>query len=98
VGRPVDWRRTRANFLVDLDDEGFPEHAWLGRVLRFGDVELRVRDLMPRCVMVNAAQGGLPVDGGLLKSITDLSEGALGVVADVIEGGSVQVGAPVSLS
>jgi uncharacterized protein YcbX len=98
VGRPVDWRRTRANFLVELDRAGFPEHAWIGRVLRFGEVELRVRDLMPRCVMVGAAQGSLPVDGDLLKSITDLSEGALGVVADVISGGSVETGAQATLA
>jgi hypothetical protein len=47
---------------------------------------------MPRCVMVNAAHEGLAEDPRLLRSITDLSDGALGVVADVERGGSVRVG------
>lgn len=45
--------------------------------------------------MVNAAQDGLPVDPGLLKSVTELTEGALGVVADVEQGGVVTEGAAV---
>ena len=98
-GLPVDWRRTRANFLVELDGGGLPEHDWLGAQLRVGhEVLLRIRDVMPRCVMVNAAQGGLPRDPGVLKAITDLSAGALGVVADVERGGTVAVGARASLS
>lgn len=95
-GRPVDWRRTRANLLVALEGDGFPEHAWVGRQVGLGpEVVLRIRDVMPRCVMVNAAQDGLPVDPGLLKSVTDLTEGALGVVADVEQGGMVTEGTAV---
>jgi hypothetical protein len=95
-GRPVDWRRTRANLLVALEGEGFPEHGWVGRLVRVGpEVVLRIRDVMPRCVMVNAAQDGLPVDPGLLKSVTELTEGALGVVADVERGGVVTMDAAV---
>jgi hypothetical protein len=48
--------------------------------------------------MVNAAQGDLPFDGDLLRSITDLSEGALGVVADVVEGGPLEAGAQANLT
>jgi uncharacterized protein YcbX len=92
LGRPVDWRRSRANLLVDLEGDGFPEHGWVGRLIRIGEVELRVRDVMPRCVMLDAAQVGLPVDGGVLKRVTYLADGALGVVADVAGGGRVAVG------
>ena len=89
-GRPVDWRRTRANLLVALEGAGFPEHGWVGRLVSVGpEVVLRIRDVMPRCVMVNAAQDGLPVDTQVLRTVTDLTDGALGVVADVEQGGVV---------
>lgn len=92
-GAPVDPRRTRANLLLDWEGDGFPEHRWTGRRLALGpEVVLRVRDVMPRCVMVNAAQGDLGTDPGLLRSITDVSEGALGVVADVERVGRLSVG------
>jgi len=98
-GRPVAPRRTRANLLVEWDGDGFPEHGWVGSRVAIGrEVVLRVRGLMPRCVMVNASQGSLPTDARLLKSITDLSEGALGVVADVERAGKVAVGDVVTLS
>lgn len=97
-GTPVDPRHTRANLLVEWDGDGFPEHGWPGRQVAIGpDVVLRVRDVMPRCVMVNAAQGDLPADGGLLRTITDVSDGALGVVADVEHGGVLQLGDRVRL-
>lgn len=98
-GHAVDARRTRANLVVAWDGDGFPELGWLGRRLLVGaTVVLRVRDVMPRCVMVNAAQGDLPADGALLRSITEVSAGALGVVADVEEGGPVAVGDAVRLT
>jgi hypothetical protein len=48
--------------------------------------------------MVNSAQEELPVDGSLLRDITEVSAGALGVVADVEQGGSVAVGDEVRLT
>jgi uncharacterized protein YcbX len=97
-GQLVDPRRTRANLVVDWAGEGFPEHDWVGRRLALGpEVVLRIRGVMPRCVMVNAAQGDLPTDSRLLRRITELSEGALGVVADVEQGGTLTVGAGVRL-
>lgn len=97
-GGPVDPRHSRANLLVAWDGDGFPEHGWPGGRLAIGrDVVLRIRDVMPRCVMVNAAQGDLAADGGLLRTITDAAGGALGVVADVERAGLVRVGDQVSL-
>lgn len=96
-GHPVSWRHTRANLLLDVEGGGFPEHEWVGRRLRVGhDVVLHVRDLMPRCVMVDAAQTDVAAAPGLLKRITDVSDGALGVWADVEQVGTVRVGAEVA--
>jgi uncharacterized protein YcbX len=97
-GCPVDVRHTRANLLVEWDDEGFPEHGWIGREVALGtEVVLRIRDVMPRCVMLNAAQGALPADDRLLRTVTGVSAGALGVVADVEHGGLLRVGDRVRL-
>ena len=96
-GNPVPWRHSRANLLLDVEGDGFPEHDWVGRRIRVGpEVVLRVRDLMERCVMVDAAQAGVDAAPGLLKRITDVSDGALGVWADVEQVGTVRVGAEVT--
>lgn len=96
--RPVDPRRTRANVVVDWPGDGFPELSWVGRRVRLGTVVVRVRDVMPRCVMVNLPQEDLPADGSLLRSVSEVSAGALGVVADVEQPGEVSLGDPVSLA
>lgn len=92
-GPAVDWRRTRANLLLEADADGFPEHDWVGRRVRVGpELVLRIRGVMPRCVMLNAAQEELPSDPRLLQHLTPLTDGALGVVADVERGGRVSRG------
>ena len=97
-GHPVDWRRCRANLLVEWPGEGLVEHGWVGGELTVGtEVTLRVRGTMPRCLTVDAAQEDLTRDGRLLQTITDLSGGLLGVVADVVRGGVVSEGAPVAV-
>jgi uncharacterized protein len=88
----VDWRHTRANLLVETQEAGFPENTWVGRRLEIGpEVVLRVRGLMPRCVMVDAAQDALAADPGLLRAITEVAAGALGVWGDVERVGRVRV-------
>jgi uncharacterized protein YcbX len=97
-GRPVDWRRCRANVLVEQPGDGLVEHTWVGADVALGsEVMLRVRGTMPRCLTVDAAQEDLATDGRLLRTITDLSDGLLGVVADVLHGGVVAVGARVEV-
>ncbi|HEX6246411.1 MAG TPA: MOSC N-terminal beta barrel domain-containing protein [Nocardioidaceae bacterium] len=92
-GRPVDPRRTRANLVLEWADDGFPEHGWVGRRLAVGpDVVLRVTAPMPRCVMVDAAQAGLPSGEHLLRRLGRLTGGMLGVVAEAEHVGTVSVG------
>ena len=98
-GRPVDVRRLRPNFVVDTGPvTGFPEHDWGGRRIALGDeVVIQVLYAMPRCVMLDLPALDLPADHGLLRTVTEVSAGDLGVVANVLSPGLVSPGDVVSL-
>ena len=91
-GAPVDGRRTRANLVLATGEDGFVEDGWVGRRLRVGTAELLLTDLMPRCVMVGAAQDGLPDDRSVLRDVLRRHDGYLGLVADVGVPGTVALG------
>lgn len=96
VGEVVDPRRVRANVVVEVTGEAFVEDAWRGRRLRFGSVELAVTGGMPRCVMVNAPQPGVPRDSRYLKALGG-RDVELGVATDVVAAGELRVGDAVTL-
>lgn len=95
----VDVQRLRPNLVVETDpDLGLVEQRWIGASLRIGaDLVLAIRAAMPRCVMIDLPQLGLPPEHGLLRTVTELDETRLGVVADVLEPGEIAVGDPVRL-
>jgi uncharacterized protein len=65
-----DERRFRMNVIVDIDEDGFPENTWIGRVLTVGDdVRLRLAMPDPRCVMTTLAQTELPRDADILRTL-----------------------------
>ncbi len=103
----VDVRRFRPSILLDTPDlAGYPENEWTGRTLRIGDVRIEVGDPAPRCVMTTLAQPDLSRQPGVLQTIAaenrlanDLGTFAcLGCYANVVEGGTVEAGAPVTLT
>ncbi len=98
-GHPVDVRRLRPNLVVRTTERaGFVEDSWVGRRIAVGDdVVLAVRAPMPRCVMLNLPQKDLPPDEGLLRSATEANGADIGIVADVVTPGVVEVGDPVTL-
>lgn len=93
-GAPVEASHFRPNLVLDSDSgDGFVEEAWVGRRLAVGqDLVLAIRATMPRCVMVTLPQRGLAGDAELLRTTTDANRGDLGVVADVVTPGVVEVG------
>ena len=107
-GSRFDPHRFRPNVVVDTADDGFVETAWQGRTLIVGDVRLAVTFTVPRCVMTTLAQGDLPADRHVLRTITrenavDVLENGtpypcLGVYADVAARGRITVGEPVYVS
>ena len=83
--------------LVESDEEA--EGAWAaGRTIELGDgARLRVTKPCSRCVMTTLAQGDLPDDLGILRTVAGSSGGRVGVYAQVERGGRVRVGDPVLL-
>jgi uncharacterized protein len=102
-----DAHRFRPNLVVDTDDDGFVETGWQGQILQIGSVQLRVSITVPRCVMTTLAQGDLPADRDVLRTIAQtnsidvLQTGTpypcVGVYADVLAEGEIRRGDPVSL-
>jgi hypothetical protein len=103
----ADVRRFRANLVVDLPGAaGFVENDWVGRELAVGEVRLQVFLPTPRCAVPTLAQGDLPGDPDVIRTLArhnrievegfGLQQSA-GVYAKVLVPGTVRVGDPVTL-
>jgi uncharacterized protein len=93
-------RRFRPNIVVatEPDAHGFVEDDWIDRTAAIGDeVRLRVTGPCPRCVMITLPQGDLPKDPGILRSAAQHNQANVGVYADVIAGGTIRRGDPVTI-
>lgn len=66
-----DPRRFRPNLLFAVTGNTLVEHGWLGTSLALGDTaEVFVIDPAPRCVVTTLAQGELPRDVAVLRTVT----------------------------
>ena len=103
----VDVRRFRPNLVIDTgDEEGFVDTTWVGHDVAIGEqVVLRISDNATRCVMTTLAQGSLPQDRNVLKTLAAENQqefgglgrsACFGVYAEVVSGGSIRVGDEVS--
>ena len=101
-----DARRFRMNVILGTPENGFVENDWLGRGLEIGDdVRLSVTLPDPRCVMTTMAQGELPKDTDILRTLVrhnriDVAGGlypCAGVYATVTAPGTVRAGDPAVL-
>ncbi len=100
-------RRFRPNIVVEVPRvEGFVENDWVRRVVRIGEVRLKVIIPTPRCVMTTLAQGDLPGDPGILRATAEhnrIRAGRLGelpcagVYAAALTSGTIHQGDPVRL-
>jgi uncharacterized protein YcbX len=93
-------RRFRPNIVVSTgpDQEGFVENDWIGHTVAIGDqVRLQVTEPCPRCVMTTLAQADLPKDAGILRTAAQHNQANVGVYADVISGGVIRRGDPVTV-
>jgi MOSC domain-containing protein len=101
-----DSSRFRPNIVIDTDESGFPETNWVGQTVTIGATRLTVSMSVPRCVMTTLAQGELPADRDVLRTIAEhnsLDPGlgtpypCVGVYADVELPGDIQLGDAVTL-
>ena len=102
-----DERRFRMNVVVDTPADGFVENEWTGRSLKIGEsVRLTVFLPDPRCVMTTLAQGDLPKDTEVLRTLArnnrvEVAGGlypCAGVYAVVEAAGNLRAGDHVSLA
>ncbi|HUB38090.1 MAG TPA: MOSC domain-containing protein [Streptosporangiaceae bacterium] len=94
-------RRFRPNIVVATgpDEQGFAEDDWIGHTVAIGDrVLLRVIGACARCVMTTLPQGDLPKDSGILRTAAQHNQVNVGVYADVIAGGAIRRGDPLTLA
>ena len=75
--------------------EALSDHV--GRPVTLGREERVSHFDKARCVMLDLATDELRADRGLLRTVTELNAGDLGVVADVVSPGLVSAGDAVSL-
>ena len=94
-----DVRRFRPNFVIDTVDEleGAVEVGWGGRVLRVGEVELKLEIPCSRCGMTTHPQKELPKDPSVLRTIVKEGNQNMGIYASVISTGRASVGDVVEL-
>lgn len=97
TGTDLAIARFRPNLVVDATDRGFPEDAWVGRVLRLGELRIRVDARDMRCVVVTIDPLTLHRDPAILRVIAQERDARAGVYASTVQPGRVSVGDRVEL-
>ncbi len=86
-------RRFRPNIVIESvsEEKDFIENLWIGKKIAIGEeIVLRVTGPCMRCVMTTLAQGDLPKDLGILRTIASYNQVNAGVYASVHRGGTIR--------
>ncbi len=98
VRAPVDPLRFRANFYVE-GGRPWEEFDWIGREIRIGTARLRVTKKIDRCAATNvdpdSGQRDLNIPLALQRGFQHIE---CGIYAEVLDGGAVALGDPVTVS
>ena len=96
LGAELDVRRFRPNVLVQAADEApFPEDAWVGRVLRIGDLRMRIDKRDGRCVVITIDPETTERNPEILRAVARDRQGCLGVYGSTVAPGRVALNDPV---
>ncbi len=88
-------RRFRPNILIEADsDRPYPEDAWVGQTLRFGDAGAVVHVIEPiqRCMMITLDPDSNAKSPGVLRAVAQHHGNDAAIAAHTRTAGSVQVG------
>ncbi len=92
----LDVRRFRPNILVEAADEApFAEDSWVGRVLRIGNMRMRVDKRDGRCVVITIDPMTTERNPAILRTVACDLQGCLGVYGTTVEPGRIAVNDPV---
>ena len=101
IGRVLDSSRFRANLVIEAADGVFPEQAWLGKRLRFGErsgsAVLALNYPTTRCTVVNLNPEDGASDPTVLKAVARLTRARAGIYGTLHCLGDVRVGDEVFL-
>ncbi len=90
--------RFRPNLLVDVDEDGFVEGGWVDNDMQIGEVPLHVVGHKTRCVMTTRAQGDLPKDVAVFKTVNRVNERRAGIELEPNGKGLIHIGDPVAVT
>src|SRR3954454_18846530 len=93
-GSQFDVRRFRPHVLLDRDGAELAEFGWCGGRLRAPNVAFDADIPALRCSIPTRAQGELPADPNVLRTINAHADHCLGVYANVAEAGTLAEGDP----
>lgn len=93
-----DVRRFRPNILLETGAEvnAHVERNWIGRTIQISGLAIRGELPTVRCAMAAHAQGDIPRDPSVLRTIVRDADQCLGLYASIVTGGIVSAGDPVS--
>jgi hypothetical protein len=98
VGANLESLRFRPNLVVEpTGDTPFPEDAWLGSVLRIGDMRMRVDKRDQRCIMINVDPKTTTRNPAVLRALSGDRQACLGVYGSTVTPGRAAVGDVVSI-
>jgi uncharacterized protein len=93
MGYRVEWERFRANFFIEaVDGIALDEETLTGRELQLGDVTLRVRYPIGRCVVTTYNPNGGESDPRILRYIAQARSNWMGIYCDVPRAGIARIG------
>jgi len=94
-------RRFRPNIVLNgkSGQSGFVENDWIGKTICIGEeVQLKINEPCPRCVMTTLPQSDLPKDTNILRTAAKHNNAKVGVYAEVIHGGTIKCDDEVNFS
>lgn len=95
----LDIRRFRPNILVSDSEKvaGLEETKWVGRPVTIGNAKVDAVMECPRCIMTTRAQGDLPRDASIMRTMVAHTAQNLSIYCNIAKPGRVAEGDAVTL-